>query len=131
MDLHLRPLGLAGARKGITEVPRGSFGAGTYGPLTGPVLLSCWVCRPKSIAFIHPVASLVGFPLPICEILLNPVCRALAIGRMTVRAINAASNAWFSAKPMVPPAMLAAMCGTAMVTIASTISKTLRKSACR
>ena len=37
-------------RDGMTDVPRTSLGAGTLCPLSGPRFLSCWVCRPKSIA---------------------------------------------------------------------------------
>src|SRR5271156_5431859 len=46
-----------GARDGITDVPRTSFGAGTRCPPSEPRLPSCCVCRPKSIAFTQPVAS--------------------------------------------------------------------------
>ena len=39
---------------------------------------------------------------------------------MTVWAMNAASNAWLRARPIVPPAILDAKCGTAMHTIIKT-----------
>jgi hypothetical protein len=39
----------------------------------GSRLPSCCVCRPESIAFTQPVASLLfALPLPICVTLLNP-----------------------------------------------------------
>jgi hypothetical protein len=42
---------------------------------------------------------------------------------MIVCVTYAASNAWLSAKPIVPPTMLAAMWGTAMVTIIKMIAR--------
>src|SRR5216683_8392405 len=48
---------------------------GSRHPLSGPRLLSCCVCPPKSIALAQPVASLLlpPLPLPNCATLLNPV----------------------------------------------------------
>src|SRR5216683_7549397 len=114
-----------GARDGMTDVPRISLGAGTRCPLSAPRLLSCWVCRPESIALTQPGPSLplAALPLPSCETLLNPVWSALVIGRITVCAIYAASKAWLRARPTVPPAILAAMWGTAMQTIMKTMAR--------
>ena len=82
------------------------------------------LCLPPEVHCPDPASRLaIGVSVADCATLLNPVWSALVIGRIMVWATYAASNAWLRAKPTVPPAMLAAIWGAAMVTIMKMIAK--------
>ena len=100
--IHRRGIGNA---RGMTDVPRTSLGAGTRWPVSGPRLPSCWVCRPKSIALTHPVASLFlpAPPLPSCATLLSPVWSAVGCAHAGSRRAKPTEGrrrlVWHACKP--------------------------------